>query len=71
MIAPVDELIERPLGRAGETVNVTGDDPPDDVTGVELAATIPAVKTGSYAIATFFIVGSIVAGIFGDATPKK
>ena len=26
------------------------------------AATIPAVKTGSYAIATFFIVGSIVAG---------
>jgi len=27
------------------------------------AATIPAVKTGSYAIATFFIVGSLVAGI--------
>lgn len=27
------------------------------------AATIPAVKTGSYAIATFFIVGSIIAGI--------
>ena len=27
------------------------------------AATIPAVKAGSYAIATFFIVGSIVAGI--------
>lgn len=27
------------------------------------ATTIPAVKTGSYAIATFFIVGSIVAGI--------
>jgi len=27
------------------------------------AATIPAVKTASYAIATFFIVGSIVAGI--------
>jgi len=27
------------------------------------AATIPAVKTGAYAIATFFIVGSIVAGI--------
>jgi membrane-associated protein len=27
------------------------------------AATIPAVKTGSYTIATFFIVGSIVAGI--------
>ena len=27
------------------------------------AATIPAVKTGSYAIATFFIVGSLIAGI--------
>lgn len=27
------------------------------------AATIPAVKTGSYAIATFFIIGSIIAGI--------
>jgi len=27
------------------------------------AATIPAVKSGAYAIATFFIVGSIVAGI--------
>jgi membrane-associated protein len=27
------------------------------------AATIPAVKTGSYAIATFFIVGSIIAGV--------
>ena len=27
------------------------------------AYTIPAVKTGSYAIAMFFIVGSIVAGI--------
>ena len=27
------------------------------------AATIPAVKSGSYAIATFFIVGSIIAGI--------
>ena len=27
------------------------------------AATIPAVKTGSYAIATFFIVGSVIAGI--------
>ena len=27
------------------------------------AATIPAVKSGAYAIATFFIVGSIVAGL--------
>ena len=54
MIAPVDELIERPLGRAGETVNVTGDDPPDDVTGVELAATIPAVRV-SDAIASVVV----------------
>ena len=54
MIAPVDELIERPLGRAGETVNVTGDVPPDDVTGVELAATIPAVRV-SDAIASVVV----------------
>mgnify|MGYP003339902066 FL=1 len=27
------------------------------------AYTIPLVKTGTYAIATFFIVGSVVAGI--------
>jgi hypothetical protein len=44
VIAPVDVLIARPLGRDGETANVTGDVPPDDVTGVELVATIPAVK---------------------------
>jgi membrane-associated protein len=35
------------------------------------AATIPAVKTGSYAIATFFIVGSIVAGIRSWMNNKK
>lgn len=27
------------------------------------AATIPAVKSGAYAIAAFFIIGSVVAGI--------
>ena len=35
------------------------------------AATIPAVKTGSYAIATFFIVGSLVAGIRSWLNNKK
>lgn len=35
------------------------------------AATIPAVKTGSYAIATFFIVGSFVAGIRSWMTNRK
>jgi membrane-associated protein len=35
------------------------------------AATIPAVKTGSYAIATFFIVGSIVAGVRSWMHNKK
>ena len=35
------------------------------------AATIPAVKTGSYAIATFFIVGSIVAGIRSWLSNRK
>jgi len=35
------------------------------------AATIPAVKTGSYAIATFFIVGSIIAGIRGWLHNRK
>ena len=44
VIAPVDVLIAKPLGRVGDTANVTGDVPPEDVTGVELVATIPAVK---------------------------
>ena len=35
------------------------------------AATIPAVKTVSYAIATFFIVGSIVAGIRSWVNNRK
>lgn len=35
------------------------------------AVTIPAVKTGSYAIATFFIVGSIVAGIRSWLSNRK
>jgi hypothetical protein len=53
-MAPVDELIERPLGRLGETVNVTGDVPPVDVTGVELVAAIPAVSV-SDAIASVVV----------------
>jgi len=35
------------------------------------AATIPAVKTGSYAIATFFIVGSIIEGIRSWLSNRK
>jgi membrane-associated protein len=38
------------------------------------AATVPAVKSGAYAIATFFIVGSIVAGIrswFGNRSDSS
>ena len=54
MIAPVDELIERPLGRLGEIVNVTGDVPPVEVTGVELVAAIPAVSV-SDAIASVVV----------------
>jgi cell division ATPase FtsA len=53
-MAPVDELIERPLGRLGETVNVTGEVPPVDVTGVELEAAIPAVSV-SDAIASVVV----------------
>ena len=53
-MAPVDELIERPLGRLGETVNVTGEVPPVDVTGVELVAAIPAVSV-SDAIASVVV----------------
>ena len=53
-MAPVDELIERPLGRLGETVNVTGEVPPVDVTGLELVAAIPAVSV-SDAIASVVV----------------
>ena len=44
MIAPVEVLIAKPVGSDGEIDKVTGVVPPDDVTGVELVATIPAVK---------------------------
>ena len=53
-MAPVDELIERPLGRLGETVNVKGEVPPVDVTGVELVAAMPAVSV-SDAIASVVV----------------
>ena len=38
MIAPVDELSDRPEGSDGEIVKVIGDVPPLEVTGVKLAA---------------------------------
>ena len=44
MIAPVEVLIAKPVGSDGEIDKVTGEVPPDDVTGVELVAAIPAVK---------------------------
>ena len=44
MIAPVEMLIAKPVGSDGEIDKVIGEVPPDDVTGVELVATIPAVK---------------------------
>ena len=44
MIAPVEVLIESPLGSDGEIDKVIGDVPPLAVTGVEEAAAIVAVK---------------------------
>jgi hypothetical protein len=44
VIAPVEVLIAKPVGSDGEIDKVIGEVPPDDVTGVELVATIPAVK---------------------------
>ena len=44
MIAPVEELIARPDGSDGEIAKVTGDVPPDAVTGVKLVATALAVR---------------------------
>jgi hypothetical protein len=44
VIAPVEVLIAKPVGSDGEIDKVIGEVPPDDVTGVELLATIPAVK---------------------------
>jgi hypothetical protein len=38
VIAPVDELIERPEGSDGEIENVIGDVPPLEVTEIKLAA---------------------------------
>ena len=47
VIAPVDVLIAKPAGSEGEIDKVTGEVPPDDVTGVELVAAIPAVKVSA------------------------
>jgi hypothetical protein len=44
VIAPVEVPIAKPVGSDGEIDKVIGEVPPDDVTGVELVATIPAVK---------------------------
>jgi hypothetical protein len=44
VIAPVEVLIAKPVGSDGEIDKVIGEVPPDDVTGVELVATMPAVK---------------------------
>jgi hypothetical protein len=47
VIAPVEVLIESPLGSDGEIAYVIGDVPPLAVTGVELGATAPAVKVSA------------------------
>ena len=47
VIAPVDVLMVRPVGSDGEIEKVTGDVPPDDVTGVKLVATTLAVKVST------------------------
>ena len=44
MIAPVEELMVRPVGSDGEIARVIGEVPPDGVTGVKLVATALAVK---------------------------
>ena len=54
MIAPVEVLIVRPVGSDGEIERVIGEVPPDDVTGIELVATIPAVNV-SEAIASVVV----------------
>ena len=51
MIAPVEELMVRPVGSDGEIARVIGEVPPDGVTGVKLVATALAVKV-SEAIAS-------------------
>jgi hypothetical protein len=47
VIAPVDVLIVKPLGRDGEIEYVIGDDPPLAVTGTRFGATAPAVKVSA------------------------
>ena len=54
MIAPVEVLIVRPVGSDGEIARVIGEVPPDDVTGIALVATIPAVNV-SEAIASVVV----------------
>ena len=54
MIAPVEELMVRPVGSDGEIARVIGEVPPDDVTGIALVATIPAVNV-SEAIASVVV----------------
>ena len=44
MIAPVDELSDRPEGSDGEIAKEIGDVPPLDVTGINDVAAITAVK---------------------------
>ena len=43
-MAPVVELIAKPVGSNGDIVNVIGEVPPDAVTGVKLVAIALAVK---------------------------
>ena len=43
-MAPVVELIAKPVGSNGDIVYVIGEVPPDAVTGVKLVATALAVK---------------------------
>ena len=54
MIAPVEVLIVRPVGSDGEIARVICEVPPDDVTGIALVATIPAVNV-SEAIASVVV----------------
>ena len=54
MIAPVEVLIVRPVGSDGEIARVFCEVPTDDVTGIALVATIPAVNV-SEAIASVVV----------------
>lgn len=44
VIAPVEALTDSPVGRAGETVNVIGEVPPEVITGVNAEVVCVAVK---------------------------